>query len=392
MPLPSGTAALKIHPAIGFARLSTNSDNYTFGEPHPQPSYKSDGLIKRQAVQYRIFAYNGNNQGIQELTPAWLAANGLHAVWHARVANRKTAKGWNDDSYTIAAVAQSDQNGGRLVGRCGDFAEGQSIELGEITGSGRFIPPQAAIYRKTAGMPIPPSGMRDKNFCDNTCDGIISVQLVDVSTGMPLSVPIYDAWTIVAPPDFAPEWDDVGGGNLENYLTELLSLPNQPAAFPVNRQAREIDRIVLQRGTSNFGPGIEIAPAPPEEIFYTGTVLGDPDEVRVRPGASIGSPGTLPGELTIGLCSPWQFDFRACTCGWWPNHRPDVAFREDATGPEVDWLRRRATDVGEIPMGGDELTTNADFVNHVDKLGIVRREGHDRVEKERDEDISDQIA
>jgi len=44
-------------------------------------------------------------------------------------------------------------------------------------------------------------------------------------------------------------------------------------------------------------------------------------------------------------------------------------------------------DVGPIPTGGDQLNTNQDFVRHVDKLGIIRREGGERVEKERDQDI-----
>src|SRR3954452_17775063 len=98
MPLPQGTVTLKIHPAIGFARLSTNPDYYEFGLT-PQTRYKSNNLIKRQAVRFRIFAYGANNRGMQELTPAWLAANGLRTVWHARVANRKVAKLRNDESY-----------------------------------------------------------------------------------------------------------------------------------------------------------------------------------------------------------------------------------------------------------------------------------------------------
>ena len=116
MPLPQGTATLKIHPAIGFARLSTNNDFYEFGAA-PLQSYESNNLIKRQAVRFRIFAYKANNEGIQELTPDWLAANGLRTVWHARVANRKIARIRSDDSYLINAAARSDTNGGRLVGR-----------------------------------------------------------------------------------------------------------------------------------------------------------------------------------------------------------------------------------------------------------------------------------
>jgi len=31
----------------------------------------------------------------------------------------------------------------------------------------------------------------------------------------------------------------------------------------------------------------------------------------------------LPGELTQGLCSPWQHDYRECSCYYWPASRPD---------------------------------------------------------------------
>jgi hypothetical protein len=30
-----------------------------------------------------------------------------------------------------------------------------------------------------------------------------------------------------------------------------------------------------------------------------------------------------PGELTQGLCSPWQHDYRECSCYYWPASRPD---------------------------------------------------------------------
>jgi hypothetical protein len=396
MPLPIGTAALKIHPAIGFARLSTNDDTYVFGEPqHPLPSYKSNGLIKRQAVRFRIFAYDSNNKALAELTPELLFSSNLRAVWHVRVANRKTAKERGDDSYTISATARSDHNGGQLNGRCGDFAEGQNIQLGEIRPEGLFIPPKAAFHRHTAGAAIPPDGMHDGNFTDNTSDGIVSVQIFDKSTNQAITVPIFDAWIVVCPPDFAPDFDDSSEPgssrvNLLTYLTELLVLPNQAPVGPLNARAREIDRTVLERGTAWLIPGIEVS-IPEEEMFYSGTTLNDRDEVRILPGSSIGAPGTLPGELTLGLCSPWQFDFRACTCSHWVNHRPDTAFRDDGT--EVDWLRRHEAQDGEIQPGDPaELSSNADFIQHVYELGIVRRVAGRRVEKERSGDITDETS
>jgi L-Lysine epsilon oxidase N-terminal len=386
MSLPPGTARLKIHPAIGFARLSINPDFYEF-ESDVQASYKSNGLIKRQAVRFRVFAYDDDNRGLAELTPAWLAANGLRTVWHARVANRKIARLRSDDGYVISAVARSDVDGGRLSGKCGDFAEGQDIKLGEIKADGLFVPPLATVHARDAGSSMEQGGFHNPNFTDNTSDGIISVELIDEATNTALTIPILDAWVVVAPQDFAPEWDDVDDANLLNYLTELLGLPNQPPATAINQQARAIDHAVLETGTAIFSPGIEVyLPGLPDGSFYSGAALGDADEVRVRPGGSVGAPGTPPGELTAGLCSPWQFDFLACTCTFWPNSRPDVAFRNDANGPAVEWLRRNVNQTGNSP-GGGVLNTRADIVQHVDELGIIRKQNDKRVEKERDNDI-----
>lgn len=390
MPLPQGTTRLKIHPAIGFARLSTNPDSYEF--PNTLPNYKSNDLIKRQTVRFRIFAYGANNQGIQELTPAWLAANGLRAVWHARVANRKIARLRNDDGYVISGVAQSDVDGGRLKGKCGDFAEGQDIKLGEINPDGLFIPPLSRVHAKQTGASMEQGSFHNPDFTDNTCDGIVSVELINRATNAPLAIPSFDAWIVVAPQDFAPEWDDVGDANLLTYMTELLALPNNAPANAINQQARVIDRSVLESGTAIFSPGIEVNLfGLPNDTFYSGAALGDPDEVRVRPGASGGGPGTLPGELTSGLCSPWQFDFLACTCNFWPNSRPDAAFRNNPNPPKVQWLRRDPDETGNAPPSG-ELNRRADIVRHVDKLGIIRKQNDQRVETERSRDIPPETA
>ena len=51
-------------------------------------------------------------------------------------------------------------------------------------------------------------------------------------------------------------------------------------------------------------------------------------ELEVRPffeagTAFISSELAGPGELTQGLCSPWQNDFRECSCYYWASARPD---------------------------------------------------------------------
>jgi hypothetical protein len=53
-----------------------------------------------------------------------------------------------------------------------------------------------------------------------------------------------------------------------------------------------------------------------------------------------------PGELTQGLCSPWQNDFRECSCYYWASARPDFVNVEptEAGGSGGDnWLQKERT-------------------------------------------------
>lgn len=53
-----------------------------------------------------------------------------------------------------------------------------------------------------------------------------------------------------------------------------------------------------------------------------------------------------PGELTQGLCAPWQNDYRECACYYWAASRPDfVNVTPDAKGLSTgdNWLSKRRT-------------------------------------------------
>ena len=105
----SDVIVIKIHPAIGIARVSKSPDYFIHGT-HP-PLYKSNGLMKRQAVQFRLFAYGENNVGLGELTQEVMTTLGISAVWSAKVANRKIAYIENvplsSMTHVIAAEAAS---------------------------------------------------------------------------------------------------------------------------------------------------------------------------------------------------------------------------------------------------------------------------------------------
>ena len=148
----------KIHPAIGIARVSKSDDYFIHGSA--PSSYKSNGLMKRQAVRFRLFAYGENHVGLGELTPQVMQNLGITPVWSAKVANRKIAfmerVPLSGNQHVFSAEASSnDANEGRLSSSLPDFDEGDTIPLGQITGDGTFIPPKAGVFRKRPGIPVP---------------------------------------------------------------------------------------------------------------------------------------------------------------------------------------------------------------------------------------------
>ena len=119
----SDVVAIKIHPAIAFARVANNDDYYVFGTT--PSSYKSNGVMKRQAVQFRLFAYGDNHVGLGELTAGVMEDLDITAVWSARVANRKIARlegtplGWHRfRNLCRSLLGRRERRGpGRIVAR-----------------------------------------------------------------------------------------------------------------------------------------------------------------------------------------------------------------------------------------------------------------------------------
>jgi hypothetical protein len=412
MPLPNRVSVLKIHPAIGIARISPNPDYFVFGDT-PQ-NYKSNGLIKRQGVRFLIVGYDASGREIAAYTVPDLEALGLRVTWRVRLANKKIARYRGsgrladaDPRFVIAAEARSDANGGLLMGRmeAADFQEGHAIPLGAIQPDGLFLPGQGIVYRKQAGAPLPEVSMYSGDVADNTCDGPVEAEVVDAQTGSPVRQKVLPAWLFVAPPDYSPDLVDTDiypspRKNLAEQLAAKLGAPE-----PVNQTAKSLDRRVLRQGTGDFSPGIETSigaisftseVGDIKPLFLSPSQTGDPADIRLDPQRN------EPGNLTAFLCSPWQFDFRACSCGYWAAQRPDIAFRDEAARipwnpPDeklVEWLRLVAASTGRVPAGG-RLVYNRDFAFNTYKLGVIRLKNGDAsvlenwVETERLDDIAD---
>lgn len=388
----SDVVVLKIHPAIGIARISKNDDYFVFGTD--PGTYKSNGLMKRQAVQFRIFAYGQNGIGLGELTPAFLSSLNIRAVWSAHVANRKCAYTAREPDHNLpdaeqrafsAKASSDDPQQGKLFGQLPGFAEGGSIPLGQITSTGLFIPPKAGVFREIPGEAVPNYPNFTPGIADSTSDGIIRVTL----DGPAQQLPILPAWIVVAPGDYSPDVnpEPVASESLLVSLKALLGSNAGGTGNAHNQTARAIDEMAILPATGDWNPGFEISFGFRSEVtdvrslFYNSQT--DPlilaGEMRIRPKASASDTGAIPGQLTSGLCSPWQTDFTACT-GYWAENLPTTAFLDEADQTPVRIYRK---EYSNFSPSAPRLRDGDDFELNQDKIGVVRMVNGKAIETER---------
>jgi len=100
------------------------------------------------------------------------------------------------------------------------------------------------------------------------------------------------------------------------------------------------------------------------------------EQMLVRPffdgeSALISQELAQPGELTQGLCSPWQNDYRECSCYYWASARPDFvnieAGRSGLTEGD-NWLQKERTG-SYVPddYADERLILYDDLFNHWEK-------------------------
>jgi hypothetical protein len=214
----SRIAYCAIHPAIGVARVGDSPDEYFLGPEQPgaeeaPASYKDkNGWVKRQAVRFRVFAYDESDVLVRELT----ADDATTIEWTVHLVNRKGAAdrftgggrrnaGVDDrDSLVIdpgprtvtGREARSDPfdtgtfRGARVpLGELRTDDEGRLIVLGGL-GHSASVPEDQDL----------PSFADNDGWHDDTSDGPVgAVVRVDGR-----EVEVRPAWVVVAPPDFAP--------------------------------------------------------------------------------------------------------------------------------------------------------------------------------------------
>ncbi|ESY55557.1 MULTISPECIES: LodA/GoxA family CTQ-dependent oxidase [unclassified Mesorhizobium] len=283
----------RIHPAIGIARVGNadrSKEGFFFIGPEvpgipanydPASNafgpFKVDGLVRPQAVRFRIFKFELADDGQESVVgEVNLGEGGVSAIeWTVHVANRKASfvnfdgqKGANVDplfsDYAQGEVrngtvggakkrrAQLDLDPGpksiaggsnvavELDGSDGPFARLKSIKtLGQLRSDAQgrliFIGGMGFAEPDKAGTPIVHYA-NNPHWYDDVSDGPVSARLtVDGA-----AVGAEAAWVMTAPPDFAPALRSYR--SMYDTLADVVAR-NDEAGTPFERLAPDMERL-----------------------------------------------------------------------------------------------------------------------------------------------------
>jgi hypothetical protein len=212
---------VKIHPAIGIARLG-NSPEFFIGPELPGASkppkggYKdTDGLVKRQAARFRLFGYDAKGKLVKEIT----ASDGA-ITWTVHLANKKAA--WRtfegpktNTPWRNAGVADRTRliidPGPRFVSgpnqaaafNTGTFL-GTIVPLGDIQTDAKGHLLVMGGFGNSASPTNKPivTFANNNGWHDDASDGPVTALVTFKKSGA--TVKAVGGWVICAPPDFAP--------------------------------------------------------------------------------------------------------------------------------------------------------------------------------------------
>lgn len=225
---------VKIHPAIGIARVGNSPDQFFVGPEMPgvcdvpPGGYKDAGepakgippRVKRQAARFRIFGYDRDGKVVGELT-----ANEATITWTVHLANKKAEsfefEGSDGEHGKPTALPRNQKikdrkkliidPGPRTItgpGQSALFTGGQfmaiPVPLGEIRTEkdGRLLV-IGGFGKSGAAEKAPPikDYANNDGWYDDVSDGPVTAQ-VTLKGGRQLTAT--PSWVIVGPPDFSP--------------------------------------------------------------------------------------------------------------------------------------------------------------------------------------------
>lgn len=401
MPVPANVKYLKIHPAIGVARLANNTDFFEFFEAKarnfsPVADFMSAGgpndpdpgkqRMKKQAVQFKVFAYDDTNQLLGEVKDV---IPGARIAWSANVGNRKlfnySSKRGGTPLNPITANGTA-SNPGDIVALDGvsPFGGGTVVNLGFMHGTGLFVPAHGGVTRKNAGSPIDPypanqGGQLETS--DTTCDGTIAAEVFD-DAGNKVDVPVIAAWIVAAPaqhsmtltPARAQEMADNFGSfkpaNSNNNTGWVESTKTLLGIVGNIDDPTGLDLPMMLTMNADYNPGMEVnigndpgrieRGVNPRNLFFPrGAGFIGKNEIRIQP-QSPQATGTIPGQITSGLCSTWQGDMSACL-NYWTAENPNAAFGPPPDGQQVLKVIYQEGNPNRVMNDPEEINKDMDF-------------------------------
>jgi hypothetical protein len=259
-------SAIKIHPAIGIARLGNSPTEFFIGPEKPRVyrrppgGYKdAQGRIKRQAARFRLFGYDKKGKLVKEIT-----AKDASITWTVHLANSKAA--WKqfdglNPSASLRNASVTDRAslvinpGPRSLTGSNKAAQfdtgtfrGGVVPLGEIRtdkqgrvlvlgGFGQSASPTSKLLTTFAN---------NDGWHDDVSDGPVTATVT--LKGSAKTIEAVAAWVICAPPKFAPPIDSII--TLFDTLVQLavdklgLKLPTKPSftndIYPLLQRAIEV--------------------------------------------------------------------------------------------------------------------------------------------------------
>ncbi|MEU0688517.1 LodA/GoxA family CTQ-dependent oxidase [Streptomyces uncialis] len=273
-------AYVKVHPAIGVARVG-NSSKFFYGpespdEPPRPPGFSKDGsaMIKRQAARFRVYGYDKDGNVLGEIKHG---QDNATITWTVRLANKKAswyrfalaldiedAKSIPDTDTRIArrnanttdrsklkitppaqSISGPDKTGkafdkGRIngiavyLGELLTDAAGRLVVLGGRGKSDSFTDPRTALSD---------FGNND-GWYDDISDGPVTAEVTVGGRNLTAT----PAWVVVAPPNYAP---DVKGIVTLHDLMYDLFVRTHDLPFPAKVTFDEHIKPVLLRFTGH---------------------------------------------------------------------------------------------------------------------------------------------
>jgi hypothetical protein len=298
--------AVKIHPAIGIARVGNSPDKFFIGPerlwdpPDPAGGFKDvRHRVKRQAARFRLYAHHDDGT-VTELT-----SGDTDIAWTVHVANRKAIA----HNPGVPAAVMTIDPGARTLAGPGQhvaFDGGRvhfpghaevSVPLGEARtdDDGHLLVLGGFGTSASPGNAPIPSQFGNAGWFDDVSDGPVTAHVRVRTTGEEFDAA--GAWVLVAPPKFAPQIDSVI--TLYDTLFQKcvawgwLTAPGTPSytadIHPILERARTTSA-VMNTAHAHTWPDPVYAPLDRQSIF---------DRLKVPDGGGGGDmPRLESGKLT----------------------------------------------------------------------------------------------